>query len=121
MEEKKDKFYAIIAIINQGFSDNVMASARDHGARGGTVINARGTAKAEAEKAFNIVIHPEKEVVIILAREDIKDPILHAIYKEVGLNTEGQGIAFALPVDDVVGLNGKKIIKEDIPNAEEGK
>lgn len=107
-----NKFVAILAIVNQGFSDNVMEAAREHGARGGTVINARGTAKAEAESKYNIVIHPEKEIIIILAKEEIKDNILHAIYKEVGLNTPGQGIAFALPVDEVVGIAGKKVVKE---------
>ena len=119
----QEKFFAIFAIVNQGFSDNVMSAARDHGARGGTVINARGTAKAEAEKAFDIIIHPDKEIVIILAREDIKDNILHAIYKEVGLNTPGQGIAFAVPVDETVGLGAKKIkkLQEEVKEVEEGK
>ena len=30
---------------------------------------------------------------------------LHALYQGVGLKTAGQGIAFSLPVDDVVGLS----------------
>ena len=119
----QEKFYAIFVIVNQGFSDNVMDAARSCGARGGTVINARGTAKAEAEKTFDIIIHPEKEIVIILAKDEIKDNILHAIYKEVGLNTPGQGIAFAVPVDETVGLGAKKIekLKEEALKVEEGK
>lgn len=103
-----EKYEAIICIVNSGFSETVMAAARDCGARGGTVINARGTAKEETEKLFNISIHPEKEIVLILVAQEIKDSILHAIYKSIGLNTEGQGIAFSLPVDDVVGLTAKK-------------
>ena len=50
-------------------------------------------------------MHPEKEIVLILTESKIKDDILHNLYKEVGLNTAGQGIAFTLPVDEVVGLN----------------
>jgi hypothetical protein len=34
----------------------------------------------------------------------IKDAVLHALYQKAGLDTMGQGIAFSLPVDDVVGL-----------------
>ncbi|MBE6137934.1 MAG: P-II family nitrogen regulator [Erysipelotrichaceae bacterium] len=104
-----DKFEAVLCIVNSGFSETVMDAARECGARGGTVINARGTAKEETEKLFNISIHPEKEIVLILVPADIKDAILHAIYQKVGLNSEGQGIAFSLPVDDVVGLT--KIVK----------
>lgn len=95
----------IFCIVNAGFTDDVMDAAREFGARGGTVIRARGTANAEAERMFNIVIHPDKEIVMILVESNIKDDVLHAIYKSVGLKTPGQGIAFSLPVDSVVGLS----------------
>ena len=52
----------IFCLVNTGFSDAVMDAARDAGARGGTVIHARGTANKEAEKFFNISIQPEKEL-----------------------------------------------------------
>ena len=41
---------------------------------------------------------------MILVKKELKDDILHALYKSVGLNTPGQGIAFSMPVDSVVGL-----------------
>ena len=41
---------------------------------------------------------------MILIPSAIKNDVLHALYKEVGLDTAGQGIAFALPVDGVVGI-----------------
>ncbi len=107
-----NEFEVILCIVNAGFADSVMAAARECGAKGGTVINARGTAKEEAEKTFGIVIEPEKEIVIILVENKIKEPILHAIYKQAGLNTPGQGIAFSLPVDDVIGIS-KKVKKEE--------
>lgn len=95
----------IFCIVNAGFSDNAMDAAKACGASGGTVINARGTARADAEKLFNITVQPEKEIVMIIVKKEIKDDILHALYKEVGLNTAGQGIAFSMPVDNAVGIN----------------
>ena len=97
----------IFCIVNTGFSDDVMDAAREAGAGGGTVIRARGTANQEAEKIFNIAIQPEKEIVMILVEKSLKNDILHALYKKVGLSTPSQGIAFAMPVDDVVGLSEK--------------
>ena len=94
----------ILCIVNAGFSEAVMDVAKEIGARGGTVISARGTAAKDAERIFQITIQPEKEIVLILVPSKIRDDILHAIYKSVGLNTPGHGIAFALPVDSVVGL-----------------
>lgn len=99
-----NEYEVIFCIVNQGFSDSVMMAARSRGARGGTVLNARGTARQEAEKAYGIVIDPEKEIILILITKDIKEPVLHAIYQQVGLNTPGQGILFTLPVDDVMGI-----------------
>lgn len=99
------KFEVIFCIVDAGFSDSVMSAARECGARGGTVLSARGTAREDAEKLFNISIQPEKEIVMILVSKELKDNILHAIYKNVGLNTPAQGIAFSIPVEDVVGLS----------------
>lgn len=95
----------IFCVVNAGFSEAVMDAAKEFGARGGTVIRARGTANSESEKLFGITIEPEKEIVMILVTSDIKDNILHALYREVGLKTPGQGIAFSMPVDNVVGLS----------------
>ena len=45
---------------------------------------------------------------MILASTDIKDAILKALYDVVGSNTQAQGIAFALPVEDVIGIDKKQ-------------
>ena len=104
----EEKYELIICIINQGFAEAAMSAARECGAGGGTILNARGSAREDAESMFNITITPEKELIFILAKEELKDNILHALYQKCGLNSPGQGIAFTLPVDDVVGI-GKKI------------
>lgn len=96
----------IFCIVNAGFADAVMDAAKEFGAKGGTVIHARGTANALAEKKFEIAVQPEKEMVMILVPAEIKDSVLHGLYRAVGLKTPGQGIAFSLPVDAAVGLVG---------------
>lgn len=95
----------VFCIVNEGHADTVMDAAKEFGARGGTIIHARGTANSEAEKLFQITVQPEKEIVMILVPSEIKDDILHAIYRQAGLKSPGQGIAFSLPVDQVVGLS----------------
>ncbi len=103
---------AIFCIVNSGYSEAVMDAAKKFGARGGTVLSGRGTANPEAEKMFGITVEPEKEIVMILVSAELKDRILSALYDEVGLNSPGQGIAFALPVDSVVGLSSMQEYKE---------
>ena len=98
-------FQVIVCIVNNGFADEAMDAARAVGARGGTVMSARGTANLEAEKAFHIQIQPEKEMIMIIVSEDIKEDVMHALYRRVGTHTPAHGIAFAMPVDGVVGVN----------------
>jgi len=106
------KYEVIMCVVNAGYTDAVMDAARSFGARGGTVIHARGTANREAEVKFNITVQPEKEIVLILVERAVRDDILHALYKAVGLQTAGQGIAFCLPVEDVVGLAPESAVKK---------
>ena len=97
MEEHKHEL--IVCIVNAGFSQNVMESARAAGAQGGTIIRARGSANPEAEEFFSINIQSDKEMVMILVPKAIKDDVLKAIYKDCGLADEAKGIAFSLPVN----------------------
>lgn len=110
----KYKHEVIFCVVNAGFTEAVMDAAREFGANGGTVIHARGTANSEAERLFGITIQPEKEIVMILVPSEIKDDILHALYKAVGLKTPGQGIAFSMPVDAAVGLFDGTRAKKDV-------
>ena len=100
-----NNYEMVLCIVNAGFSELVMDAAREEGARGGTVIHARGTANKEAEQIFHIAIQPDKDIVLILVPSEIKDNVLHAIYRNAGLNSEGKGIAFSVPVDEVIGIS----------------
>ena len=99
------EYVVIFSIVNEGFSDSVMSAAREAGAKGGTVLSARGTANEQAKALFDIEVSGEKEIVVILVKNEIKDKILKAINTEVGLNKPGQGIVFCMPVDSVVGIS----------------
>ena len=93
------QYQLLVCIVNAGFSQNVMEAARAAGARGGTIIRGRGSANPEAEEFFNISIQPDKEVVMILVTNEMKDAVMTAVFKNSGLSTDGQGIAFSLPVE----------------------
>ncbi len=97
---------AIIAIVNDGYSDIVMSSAKAAGARGGTIMHARGSGSKEAETFYGIEVTPEKEMVLIIVDRAIRDSVLESIGKACGLLTKGQGICFSLPVSEAIGLAG---------------
>ena len=95
----------IVSIVNQGYSDEFMNTAREAGASGGTVINARGQAHEGAVKFFGISVQDEKEIILILTNREKKVPIMQAVCEAHGLNSGAHGIVFSLPVEDIVGLS----------------
>ena len=56
----------IFAIVNAGFADEAMTVARANGARGGTILNARGVAREKDAAFFGITIHAEKEILMLV-------------------------------------------------------
>ncbi len=108
-----NQFEMVFTIVNSGYTEEVMDAVKACGATGGTILNARGTANTEIEKFFGLSISSEKEIVMIIVPKEIKDAVLHAIYQKVGLGTAGQGIAFTIPVEDVVGITNKPLPKKE--------
>lgn len=104
MKEKANQNELVIVILNEGFSEVAMNAARDSGARGGTIMHGRGTGTKEMEKKYNIHITPQKEIIYIIVKEDIKDKVMSAVNAAVGIETNAQGIVFSIPVDNVSGL-----------------
>ena len=101
---KTDNHEVIFAIVNAGYAEEAMAVARENGARGGTILNARGVAREKEAAFFGISIHAEKEILMLVVEKDIRDNILNALYKAMGMGKKAQGIVFSLPVDHVAGL-----------------
>ncbi|MCM1087780.1 MAG: hypothetical protein NC419_06460 [Muribaculaceae bacterium] len=100
-----NEYYMIMAIVNQGYSWEVMEAARPEGASGGTVFHSRRIGSEETMKFWKISVQEEREVVLILAGKEDKLTIMQAISKRCGINTEAQGIILSLPVDTIVGLD----------------
>lgn len=104
----------IFAIVNAGYAEEAMEVAREQGVRGGTILGARGVAKPNEAAFFGITIHHEKEILMMVVEKSIRDNVLNALYKEMGMAKKAQGIVFALPVSDVAGLVQVEQKKEEV-------
>ena len=95
----------IIAVINHGFSDDLMIAAREAGAFGGTVIHSRGLAHKGPVRFFGVSVQEEKEIVMILTSREKKLHIMEAVSLSFGIASKAEGLIFSLPVDTVMGLS----------------
>ena len=103
-EIMQSDYELITVIVNYGFADDVMETARKAGARGGTILNARGTGTEADVKFFGITLVPEKEMLFIVAEKAKVAAILDAVNAIPDLCRPGGGIVFNLPVSRFVIL-----------------
>lgn len=89
----------ILVTVNQGFTGQVMQTAKKAGAMGGTILRARLASADKLEQYGDIAAQEEKEVIAILAPESTAAKIMEEVNKEHGFHTNARGIITALPVD----------------------
>lgn len=106
--ENNGKFEVIYAILNNGFADQAMVAAREAGAKGGTIIHARGSSNIGIDKKYGLTMTPEKEILMILTPVEERDAIINAIYTSSIKENNHKGIVFSLPVEATAGLKYEK-------------
>lgn len=110
-EEKEEtdmtesKYSMIAALVNPGFSEEVMKVAREVGAGGGSVVHCRRIADEATVAKIGLDVQEEKEVVLIITANEAKLPIMQAIGKSCGVHSDAKGFVFSLPIESAIGLN----------------
>jgi len=102
--ENKD-FSLVVAIVNQGYGEAVIRIAKESGAGGGTAFFGRGASIRSNATLLGIPIEPQKEVVYVVSPRGIVPDLLKKINMECNLDELGSGLAFALSLDAVTGLD----------------
>ena len=66
-------------------------------------MSGKGTAQSELVELLGLNIH--KAVICSVAREDMVDPIMKCLEEKFETIKNGKGIAFAVPLSSVIGVN----------------
>lgn len=104
-EETKAK-KALYVIANAGYADEVVQVARKVGARGATILNARGEG-AQHQVFMGITVDSEREIILFLTDEETCEKIMAEIKEKVGFKTDANCVCFSVPVDVVIGIDKK--------------
>jgi nitrogen regulatory protein PII len=98
----------IIAMVKPNLTDEVVASAKQAGATGATIIPASGTGAGEAKTFFGLSLDIRTEVVLFLVNESIVDRILAAIKEAGQFSRPGTGIAMVMPIEQTIGMESQE-------------
>lgn len=94
----------IITIVKKGSAEDVVEAAQQAGSKGGTIINARGSGVHECVKVFGMDIEPEREIVMILIKEDLCEAVTAAIRSRLDIDKPGNGIIFIQDIERAYGV-----------------
>ena len=106
--EGEGDYRLVTAIVNKGYAEDAMAAARRAGASGGTVLQARGTAREDDAKFFGVRLVPEKELLLIVVETARAGAVFDAIRGLPCLAEKGSGVVFVLPASDFAPLGEKR-------------
>ena len=91
-------------MVQRGRADKLVKAALAAGANAATVFFARGMGIRERLGLLGLAIVPEKEVILIICRDPLVQPILDALTKAGGLDVPGHGVAYVTSIERAVGL-----------------
>ena len=92
----------ITFIVNHGDAHDVMTVARGAGAKGGTILDARGTGREGDVKFFGMNLMSEKEMLVVVAEKDLAKKILEAVKDLPVFKPNGGGIVYTCGVSRVM-------------------
>ncbi|WP_459843174.1 P-II family nitrogen regulator [Fusibacter bizertensis] len=97
-------YNSIYVVVDKGNGNDVIASSKRAGARGGTIFSARGSGIHETQRLFSMDIEPEKEVVMILVPASETDHIAATIVSDLRLDLPGNGILYVQELLKAYGI-----------------
>lgn len=98
----------IVTIVNRIYTEELMSAARQAGAQGGTILEAKGTGTEEDAIFFGIRLAPEKEMLLILTKAEEAPQIVEAIKNRPIFQERGNGIVFTLNIEQSFFFNDEQ-------------
>ncbi len=104
MDSAKNRL--ILVPVNRGSAEGVMATARQAGARGGTVLRGRWVGDGSFGQALGITtLQEEREILLIVVPTAIRNQVMNDINRTHGLKTEACALVTAMGIEQLIQLS----------------
>ena len=106
MEQHSIKQSLVLVAVDQGYTEDVMDTARQAGARGGTVIRSHIVRSREDESFGGPTFAGERELIAIVATtQGERNAIMESIDRQHGGESPAHAVLYALPVEAAAHLS----------------
>ncbi|MBC9073782.1 transcriptional regulator [Thauera sp. CAU 1555] len=114
------KFAVLVAILADDLEEKALDVARDAGAAGVTILDARGIGAQEKKTFFGLTYEGSQSVLVFVLEKKLSLVVLKRLTAELDLKNDSRGVVFTLPLEHIAGIDTRQIerfeqrIKDDI-------
>lgn len=103
------KFAALVAILADDLEEQAIQSAREAGAGGVTILDARGIGTREKETFFGLTYEGSQSLLLFVLEQELSMQVLKRLTRDLELDTHSKGVVFTLPLENVVGIDPQQL------------
>lgn len=98
---KEDVNKLVLTIVKKGYAYQVVKVANENGGKGAVILDGRGVSDSK-KRFFGMDIAPEKEVVIMVVKEEVVYPVVKSIYAIADFKSDAKGVVLVLPISTLL-------------------
>jgi len=103
------KFSVLVAILAEELEEKAIDVARQAGAGGVTILDARGIGAKEKKTFFGLTYEGSQSVLIFVLEKKLSLAVLKSLTEAFDLKNQSKGVAFTLPLDHISGIDLSQI------------
>ncbi|WP_299169344.1 transcriptional regulator [uncultured Arthrobacter sp.] len=105
------KFTAIVVIASDDLEDRIIRHAQRTGATGVTILHGKGISGEARTTFFGLTFEGTQSVLLMVVGNHLTAPILKELHGILVHGTRSRGLAFAIPIDHLTGIDLRQVVR----------
>jgi nitrogen regulatory protein PII len=103
------KFALLVAIVAEELEEKAIDVAKEAGAAGMTILNARGIGVEEKKTFFGLTYQGSQTVLVCVLEKKLSLVVMKALTDDLELKTHSKGVVFTVPLEHLAGIDHRQI------------
>ncbi|GGI93321.1 P-II family nitrogen regulator [Pseudarthrobacter scleromae] len=105
------KFTAIVVIAPDDLEERIIEHAQGAGATGVTILPGKGIGGEARKTFFGLTFEGTQSVLLMVVGSHLGAPILKELHSILVKGTESRGLAFAVPIEHLTGIDMRQVVR----------
>ena len=99
------KFALLVLIVAQDLEERAIDIARDAGAGGVTLLDARGIGSQQRKSFFGLTYEGSQTIMLCVLERKLSLHVMKTLTQELELSRHSRGVVFTVPLDHIAGID----------------